>query len=275
MSDTSQVSYGSVRAGLLRKALVAGFCLAALSAILALLQGDFDDAHWKVVATSLAFSMAAATAAAGDALRAVARDRLQLLVGVGAIVASGAAFLLLLIGLWFDGDEAVWRSCGVAALLALCGSHAALLLRSRRRADTGLITALIATSIATATFDTLVGAVAVLGIVDDVDDDFVRLVAVALVVMLLTTVLVPLLRRVGPVPAQGPADEEGLADELSAIAQRLEALEGPLAVHREAQALRELARQLKKPRKRGASPEVELGGLEPPTSWVRSRRSPN
>jgi hypothetical protein len=31
----------------------------------------------------------------------------------------------------------------------------------------------------------------------------------------------------------------------------------------------------KKPRKRGASPEVELGGLEPPTSWVRSRRSPN
>jgi integrase len=31
----------------------------------------------------------------------------------------------------------------------------------------------------------------------------------------------------------------------------------------------------KKPRKRGASPEVELGGLEPPTSSVRSRRSPN
>jgi integrase len=31
----------------------------------------------------------------------------------------------------------------------------------------------------------------------------------------------------------------------------------------------------KKPRKRRASPEVELGGLEPPTSWVRSRRSPN
>jgi integrase len=34
-------------------------------------------------------------------------------------------------------------------------------------------------------------------------------------------------------------------------------------------------REAKKPRKRGASPEVELGGLEPPTSWVRSRRSPN
>jgi integrase len=31
----------------------------------------------------------------------------------------------------------------------------------------------------------------------------------------------------------------------------------------------------KKPRQSGASPEVELGGLEPPTSWVRSRRSPN
>jgi integrase len=35
------------------------------------------------------------------------------------------------------------------------------------------------------------------------------------------------------------------------------------------------APETKKPRKSGASPEVELGGLEPPTSWVRSRRSPN
>jgi integrase len=33
--------------------------------------------------------------------------------------------------------------------------------------------------------------------------------------------------------------------------------------------------ETKKPRKRGASPDMELGGLEPPTSWVRSRRSPN
>jgi hypothetical protein len=33
--------------------------------------------------------------------------------------------------------------------------------------------------------------------------------------------------------------------------------------------------ETKKPRRRGASSEVELGGLEPPTSWVRSRRSPN
>src|SRR4051812_30804186 len=30
------------------------------------------------------------------------------------------------------------------------------------------------------------------------------------------------------------------------------------------------AAETKKPRRRGASPEVELGGLEPPTSWVRS-----
>jgi integrase len=35
------------------------------------------------------------------------------------------------------------------------------------------------------------------------------------------------------------------------------------------------APETKKPRNGGASPEVELGGLEPPTSWVRSRRSPN
>jgi hypothetical protein len=37
----------------------------------------------------------------------------------------------------------------------------------------------------------------------------------------------------------------------------------------------ETTTETKKPRRRGASSEVELGGLEPPTSWVRSRRSPN
>jgi integrase len=33
--------------------------------------------------------------------------------------------------------------------------------------------------------------------------------------------------------------------------------------------------QTQKPRNGGASTAMELGGLEPPTSWVRSRRSPN
>jgi integrase len=37
----------------------------------------------------------------------------------------------------------------------------------------------------------------------------------------------------------------------------------------------EATTETKQPRQGGASPEVELGGLEPPTSWVRSRRSPN
>jgi integrase len=35
------------------------------------------------------------------------------------------------------------------------------------------------------------------------------------------------------------------------------------------------AHQTQKPRTGGASTAMELGGLEPPTSWVRSRRSPN
>ena len=35
------------------------------------------------------------------------------------------------------------------------------------------------------------------------------------------------------------------------------------------------APETKKPRNGGASTAMELGGLEPPTSWVRSRRSPN
>ena len=47
----------------------AGLCLAALVAVGALLTGSFDDTDWRVVATSLGFSVFTSTTAAGAALR--------------------------------------------------------------------------------------------------------------------------------------------------------------------------------------------------------------
>src|SRR5437763_304047 len=83
---------------------------------------------------------------------------------------------------------------------------------------------------ATAAFDTLVGDVAVLGVVDDVSDAFVRVVAVVLVAMILSTALPPLIRRAAGLPARGSADAFGrrpqpltlgvLADEVAAVAGR-------------------------------------------------------
>lgn len=162
--------------------------------------------------------------------------------------------MLFLGALWFDGGEAVWRGCGVAALLALCGSHASLVLQARRPTDTRFIDTLVMTSIGAAALDTLVGTAAATGTVDDVGGGFVRLAAVVLVVMLLTTALVPLLRRLGAIrslprpdafgrrtPPQGsPLTLEQMTAEVASIVGRPETAQAPAAVAREAQALRDL-----------------------------------
>ena len=50
-------------------ALVAGLCISAAVAIVALLTGSWSDTSWRVVGTSLGFSVFTSTAAAGAALR--------------------------------------------------------------------------------------------------------------------------------------------------------------------------------------------------------------
>jgi hypothetical protein len=128
-------------------------------------------------------------------------------------------------------------------------------LRVQRRDDPPLLSALVWTSIVTAAFDMLVADVAILAIVDDVSDGFVRLAAVALVIMVLSTALPPLLRRSAGRQARAAPDACGqpasapepkltmarLADELVAAASRLDAIRTPADVHREAECLRDLA----------------------------------
>jgi hypothetical protein len=106
-------------------------------------------------------------------------------------------------------SETLWRSFGVAGLLALGGSHAA----------------------------------------------FVRLVAVVLVVMVVSTALPPLLRRAAGLLARPEADAfghrppaltlGGLADEVAQAAERLDAARSPADAHREAAALRELVARVR------------------------------
>jgi hypothetical protein len=105
--------------------------------------------------------------------------------------------------------------------------------------------------------DAALGALAVSGVADHIDANFARLLAVLVIVMLLTSVLPPILRRIpsrerphptglpaSPVPASIPTPDEGR--DLLAIAGRLEALApstGELArsITREAARLRKLA----------------------------------
>src|SRR4051794_24143351 len=226
------------------RGLIAGLCVAAATAIAALATGEFDDTHWRVIATSLGFSLFSAFGASGDALRRHAAGWRSAL-GLATAGLAVAAFVLLVVAVWVDDDsDALWRAFGATGLLTLCGSHASLVLRAQRRGDTGFVSALVWVSIATAAFDTLVGDVAILGAADDVGDAFVRLLAVVLVVMLLSTVLAPLLRRATGLPARVATDPSGgrparltlarVADELTGVATRLDAARTPEDARREA-----------------------------------------
>ena len=244
-------------AGVVGRVLVAGLCVAAAAAIFALVAGDFSDTHWRIVLTSLGFSITTAFAGAGDALRVRARrGSPEALVGAATMVLAATTYLLALVLIWIedatDGD-AVWRVFAVTGLLTLCGSHASLVLRARRRGDTPLIRALVAFSIGGVVLDTLVLDAGILGAVDDVSDFVVRVLAVVLVLAILATLLPPILRVLGNVPERRvhdafgrepqrePLETHELADALRDAADRVDAIATPVDARREAAALRELA----------------------------------
>jgi hypothetical protein len=219
-------------------ALVGGLSIAALTAIAALLAGDFGDTEWRVILSSLGFAIASAVAASGATQRIRASGRLRDLGTVTAALA-GIAFVLLLAGLWTDewGTEGIWRSFGCASVLAIAGSHA--------------VDLLVTSSLVLAAIDTFGGLLPITGIVDEVGEAGAKFFGVTLVLLLLTTLLQPLMRRLEPSrsAAEAPRRDglELLADEVATIADRIEDLaRGPALrtpeIRREAERLRKLAR---------------------------------
>jgi hypothetical protein len=225
-------------------ALVGGLCLAAAVAIFALVTGSFDDTDWRIIASSLGFSVLSATAAAGEALRREGRGA-RMLVGAAAVASSAVAYVLLLGGLWIDDDaDRVWRACGCFGLLALAGSHASLVLRSVRSSDTGVVRTLCDISIVTGAIDTTAGVLGLSGAIDDVDEGVVTALAVLVVILLLTTALPPILRRLQagrPAPRVVLSAGGRAAERLEEIAARL----GP-DMRSEAEDLRRIARELER-----------------------------
>jgi hypothetical protein len=233
-------------------ALIAGLCLAAATAIAALLTGEFDDTHGRVIGSSLGFGVFSALGAAGVSLWRDARGRWRYLGGTAAAAAL-VAFSLLIAAIWLSDEDGLWRAFGVAGLLALWGSHASLVLRSRRPEDPRLVTALVWISIMGAAFDMLVADVALVELVDEFEEGPARLSAAVLVAVILATALPPLFRRLASEPDAPDRDVFGrrghareltvadLADELTAAASRLDAARSAADARREAAALRELA----------------------------------
>ncbi|MFI5003988.1 MAG: hypothetical protein ACHQE6_03135 [Solirubrobacterales bacterium] len=225
-------------------------------AIAAILTGSFDATDARLIATSLSFSLYTALGGAGVAPRRLTGPIRSL--GTTTLFAASADFALLMMILWSGAEGELWRAWAILLLATLAASHACLVLTSRRASDTPLIVALTVTSIVATSLDAILGALPIGGVTDHIDGNFVRLLAILVIVMLLTSLLPPILRRVpsrerlhatglpaSPVPASlSPRDDE--ADDLRAIASRLEALApsaGELAgsIAREAAHLREIA----------------------------------
>ncbi len=243
-------------------ALVAALCVAALTAIGAVLSGDFDDTDGRIIATSLGFAVFSATAASGASLRFRDSERLRTLGGA-SMALSGLSFLILLVALWGGGDEDAWRWFGSAALVALACSHASLVSGALRASDSAAVQALATASIALGVVDALFGILAISGAIHDIEERFAQLMAVLLILLLLTTALPPVLRRlqrsaVTVVPCESAAAEatnasrqgppaRPLAGEVLAAADRIEALNGDPGnrapeIRRECERLRELVR---------------------------------
>jgi len=228
--------------------LVGGLCLAAAVAVLAVLTGSFDDTDWRVIASSLGFSVFSAAAAAGAAVRLRPAPWAGPLGGA-CIAASAAAYGLLLGGLWVaTGADVLWRAFGVAALAALWTAHAALVLRARRPDDGVLVRRLATVSIVSLGVEAIAGELALLGLLDDVSSDAAaRLLAALVVITVLSTSLPPVLRHLArreraPAATPFPADRNRLAREVADAADRLDAMELPPAARAEVVRLRELAR---------------------------------
>ena len=246
-------------------ALVGALCVAAITAIAAIMTGDFDDTDWRVIGTSLGFAVFSATTASGASLRFRDSGSLRAL-GVATMALSAVAFVLLLVAVWDDSAGDLWRWFGSVALGALACSHMSLVSGAVRSTDGLAVRTLSAASMGLGLSDAFFGILAVSGAVGEVEEGFGQMMAVLVILLLLTTALPPILRRLQrtgltaglssrrPVPAaEAPAASRAapapmtLATEVLAAADRIEALNGDPGnrapeIMRECERLRELAR---------------------------------
>ena len=224
--------------------LIAALCVAAVVASIALLRGEFSDTDWEVIATSMLFALASATAAAGIAVR----ERSEALCAV-TIAAVVLAFALVTVGLWADLDgETFWRVTACVSIVALESSHMAFVLSRLRAFDPPGVAAVTRTAVVLAAISGAMGVAPLAGLLPD-DGNYTvygEILGVVLVGQLLCTALAPLLRRLKATEERAaievPAPGLSLASELIAVAERLERLGAGPQVRIECERLRRLAR---------------------------------
>jgi hypothetical protein len=231
------------------QALAAGLTIAALTAVVALVSGSFDDTEVRVILTSIGFAITSSTASIGAAQRLGRTPALRLL-GTATAALSGVTFVLLSLGLWTSdwGSEGIWRAFGCTAVLAVAGAHACLVLGARRTTDGEGVRLLVLAAVGLAVLDTVGALLPISGLAEDVAGDMAQLFAATLVLLVLTSVLPPILRRAQRAAAGGSQTAmQRFAGEVEAVAERIDELNRAPSnrapeIRREVERLRDLAR---------------------------------
>jgi hypothetical protein len=180
-------------------ALVAGVAGAAAWAAVVLISREVNETDLRVIFTSLGFAAASTTGASGVA--AIMRDSWGFrALGVATLGCSIAAFALFTWIIWdidavWDVPEWRWRVCACSTVLAIVLGHASLMLRARRPTDSGVVLLITALSLIFGAIDAGGALLPLTGIVDEVGDSWARILGSVLVLLIATTVLAPLLRR--------------------------------------------------------------------------------
>lgn len=181
--------------------------VAGAVALWAVATGGFDRTDGKLIATSIGFGVYSAFAASGAALVGSPGRDWRGVVGGSGVLASIAAFILLVVALWLpphDGDGLV-RWWAVASLVALWCWHAGVILGPRRDDDGQALVVVSAIAVTALGLDTLGAIAAVAEWLDKPRDPaLVQAFATVLVVAVVASVLTPLLRRLQRTQAPTP-----------------------------------------------------------------------
>ena len=179
------------------RVLAAGLCLAAAGAIWALLTGSFDDTSVRVLLSGLAAASCTVGGLAGATALALNNPKRR--VGEVTIGLSQVTLLLALALIWIPDatdSETLARALGVTTVLMLAGAHASQLLARLRHRDTPTVRGLTRAAIACATSAALLVSGVFGASEGEVAPAVWRLLGVLVVLALLSTLLVPLARKI-------------------------------------------------------------------------------
>jgi hypothetical protein len=177
--------------------VVLGVVGAAAWALTVLLSSRLNETDGRVILTSLAFAAASTTAASGVAATLRSSWGMRAL-GVATIGCSVAAFGLLTALIWqraLPFEETLLRACGCAVVLAIATAHASLMLRGRRPSDGAVVDVVTFGSLTFGSVDAVGALLPLAEIVDRISESWARILGAVLVLLIATTILAPLLRR--------------------------------------------------------------------------------